>query len=112
MKLRSAGSSLKVLKGTSPIGVIPCSLRFRFGLYRSNRLRKKSVRVEIGGIFGDIKSSPATHLTFLGQLCAIYFSRFLPKRLFPQPAKESPKCEQAFHVLWTDPEIHGIDAKP
>src|SRR6202140_3074002 len=63
------------------------NMKKRARRWTPSRLRKKSVRVEIGGIFGDIKSSPATHLTFLGQLCAIYFSRFLPKRLFPQPAR-------------------------
>jgi len=47
-----------------------------------NRLRKKSVRVEIGGIFGDTKPSPATFLALLGQLCAICFSRFLAQTTF------------------------------
>src|ERR1039458_9623474 len=47
-----------------------------------SRLRKKSVRVEIGGIFGDTKPSPATFLALLGQLCAICFSRFLAQTTF------------------------------
>jgi hypothetical protein len=47
-----------------------------------SRLRKKSVRVEIGGIFGDTKPSPATLLALLGQLCAICFSRFLAQTTF------------------------------
>ena len=51
-----------------------------------SRLRKKSVRGEIGGIFGDTKSSPATDLAFLGQLCVIYFFALFAKLLFPQPA--------------------------
>ena len=48
----------------------------------SIRLRKKSVRGEIGGIFGDTKSSPATDLAFLGQLCAIYFFALFAKTTF------------------------------
>src|ERR1035437_8950004 len=47
-----------------------------------SRLRKKSVPVEIGGIFGDTKPSPATFLALLGQLCAICFSRFLAQPSF------------------------------
>jgi hypothetical protein len=43
--------------------------------FTSSRLRKKSVRVEIG-IFGDTKPSPAILLALLGQLCAICFSRY------------------------------------
>ena len=50
--------------------------------YASSRLRKKSVPVEIGGIFGDTKPSPATFLALLGQLCAICFSRFLAQTTF------------------------------
>ena len=53
----------------------------------SSRLRKKSVRGEIGGICGDTKSSPATDLAFLGQLCVIYFFALFAKLLFPQPAR-------------------------
>jgi aromatic-L-amino-acid/L-tryptophan decarboxylase len=48
----------------------------------TSRLRKESVRVEIGGIFGDTKPSPATLLALLGQLCAICFSRFLAQTTF------------------------------
>jgi hypothetical protein len=47
-----------------------------------SRLRKKSVRGEIGSIFGDTKSSPATDLAFLGQLCVIYFFALFAKTTF------------------------------
>jgi hypothetical protein len=63
------------------------TLSVRYIVMRDNyplpsRLRKKSVRVEIGGIFGDTKPSPATLLALLGQLCAICFSRFLAQTTF------------------------------